>query len=93
MLGDAIKRARIEKSLTQMELSENILKIYRIPNSSGMISRYEHASKPVTSGQMAIPLLFALCDFLQLDLNNIAKQEMKLLKERPGRIPFQHQQK
>lgn len=79
MLNDAIKNARKQLGMTQMDLIRVIEEKYGISISSSMISRYENPQNKLPN-RISLPALFALTDYLNLDLTQIAIEEMASFK-------------
>lgn len=75
MLPEAIKKARLQRGMSQMDLVRKVENIYHVSLSSSMLSRYENPNTPLPN-RISLPALFALTDYLKIDLNSIATQEM-----------------
>lgn len=75
-----LKNARQEKNLTQIDLIRKIHDELGVDISTSMLSRYEDETAEMPR-RISIKAIFALAVYLDLDLNKIAKDEIKAIKK------------
>lgn len=81
IFGTILKNARKQRNLSQIELIRSIHDEYGIDISTSMLSRYEDELTPVPR-RMSIEALFALAVYLDLDLNELAREEIKQISRK-----------
>lgn len=82
--GSILRSARKEKKLSQIELIRKIHDEYGIDISTSMLSRYEDDLTPLPK-RMSIEAVFALTLYLDIDLNDLARTEIREIKTKRNR--------